>query len=76
MLKMLKRVTRVGVHGPCTQIKCLFEALVFGTYKRNILTYSHMRLQLYQSHSTKVIGLKFGKTSIHWVSVGILEILK
>ena len=26
-------VTRVGIYGPHTQIKCLLKALIFGTYK-------------------------------------------
>ena len=58
------------------QVKCLFKALIFGTCKKNILIYSHMRFQRYQSHSMTAIGLKSGKKSINWVSVGILETLK
>ena len=57
------------------QVKCLFKALIFGTCKKNILIYSHMRFQLYQSHSRIAIGLKSGKKSINWISVGILETL-
>ena len=26
-------VTRVGIYGPQTQVKCLLKALIFGTYK-------------------------------------------
>ena len=48
--------------GPHIQVTCLFKALVFA--------------QLYQSHSLTAIGLKSGKTSITWVSVGISDTLK
>ena len=44
--------------------------------KRNILMYSQMRFQLYQVHILTVIGLKSGKKSINWVSVGILQTLR
>ena len=30
-------LTRVGIYGPHTQVKCLLKALIFGTYKDNIL---------------------------------------
>ena len=73
---VLKRVTQVGVYGPATQVKCLFYALIFYTCKKNILIYSQMRFQLSQSHSLTAKGLKSGKKSRNWVSVGILEILK
>ena len=39
--------------------------------KKNILIYSQMRFQLYQAHIMTVIGLKSGKKSINWGSVGI-----
>ena len=58
------------------QVKYLFKALIFDRLKKNILIYSHVRFQLYQSHSMTAIGLKSGKKSINWVSVGILETLK
>ena len=61
--KCLKTVARVGVNGPHTQFKCLLEALIFGTCKKNIIMYSQMRFQLYQSHSLTVMGLKTGKKS-------------
>ena len=47
----------MGVNGPHTQFKCLLEALIFGTCKKNIIMYSQMRFQLYQSHSLTVMGL-------------------
>ena len=53
----------MGVKGPHTQVKCLLEALIFGTCKKNIIMYSQMRFQLYQSHSLTVTGLKIGKKS-------------
>ena len=61
--KYLKTVTRVGVNGPHTQFKCLLEALIFGTCKKNIIMYSQMRFQLNQAHSLTVMGLKTGKKS-------------
>ena len=63
----------MGVYGPHTQVRCLFKALIFGTCNKNILIYSQMRFQLYLLHSLTAIGLKSGKESINWVSVGILE---
>ena len=77
MTKMLKNVaTWVGVYCPRTQIKCLFKGLVFGTCKKNILIYSQMKFQLYQSHSMTTIGLKSRKKSINSVSVVIKVTLK
>ena len=49
--KCLKMVTRVGIYGPHTQVKCLLKALIFSTYKNNILISSQIRFELYQSHS-------------------------
>ena len=72
-MKMSKKVTRVGVYAPHTQVKCLLKALIFGTCKKNIIIYCQMRFQLYQSHSLTVTGLKSGKMSKYWVSVGLLE---
>ena len=63
----------MGVYGPHTQIKCLLKAFNFGTCKKNIIIYSQMGFQLYQSHSLTVTGLKSGKKSKYWVSVGLLE---
>ena len=60
----------VGVKGPHTQVKCPLEALIFGTCKKNIIMYSQMRFQLYQSHSLTVTGLKIGKKSKYWVFMG------
>ena len=60
----------MGVYGPHTQVKRLLEALIFGTCKKNIIMYSQMRFQLYQSHSLTVTGLKNGKKSKYWVSMG------
>ena len=60
----------MGVKGPHTQVKCLLEALIFGTCKKNIIMYSQMRFQLYQSHSLTVTGLKIGKKSKYWVFMG------
>ena len=64
------------VYGPHTQVKCLFKALIFLTCKENIMIYSHMRFQLYQSHRLTTIGLQSGTKSINWVSVGNLETLR
>ena len=58
--------------GPHTQVRCLFKAFISGTFNKNVLIYSQMRFQLHQSHSLTAIGLKSGKKSIKWVSVGIL----
>ena len=38
--------------------------------------YSQMRFQLSQSHTLTAKGLKSGKKSINWVSLGILETLR
>ena len=54
-------VTRVGIYGPHTQVKCLLKALIFGTYKNNILISSQIGFELYQSHSLTVTGLKSSK---------------
>ena len=51
-------VTRVGIYGPHTQVKCLLKALIFGTYINNILISSQIGFELYQSHSLTVTGLK------------------
>ena len=56
-------VTRVGIYGPHTQVKCLLKALIFGTYKNNILISSQIGFELYQSHSLTVTGLKSSKKS-------------
>ena len=63
----------MGVYGSHTQVKCVFKAFVFGTKKKNIKMYCQMGFQLYQSHSLTVTGLKSGKKSKYWVSVGLLE---
>ena len=55
-------VTRVGIYGPHTQVKCLLKALIFGTYKNNILISSQIGFELYQSHSLTVTGLKVAKS--------------
>ena len=54
-------VTRVGIYGPHTQVKSLLKALIFGTYKNNILISSQIGFELYQSHSLTVTGLKSSK---------------
>ena len=59
----------MGVYGPHTQFKCLLEAMIFGTCKKNIIMYSQMRFQPYQSHSLTVTGLKGGKKSKYWVLI-------
>ena len=70
---MSKKVTWASVSGPHTQVKCLLKALIFGTCK-DIIMYYQMGFQLHQSHSLTVTGLKGGKKSKYWVSVGLLEI--
>ena len=71
---MSKKVTWVSVYGPHTQVKCLLKALIFGTCRKDIIMHSQMGFQLHQSHSLTVTGLKGGKKSKYWVSVGLLEI--
>ena len=71
---MSKKVTWASVYGPHTQVKCLLKALIFGTYEKDIIMHSQMGFQLKQSHSLTVTGLKGGKKSKYWVSVGLLEI--
>ena len=66
----------MGIYGPYTQVKHLFKALIFLTCEQNIIIYSHMRFQLYQSHRLTVIGLESGKMSINWVSMGTLRDFK
>ena len=64
-----KRVTWVGIYGPQTQVKYLFKALIFGICKKNILIYSWIRFQLYQSDSLTAIELKVAenpKTGCLW----------
>ena len=65
----------MGVYGPHTQVQCLLKAFIYGTCKKNIIIYSQMGFQLYQSHSLTVMGLKSGKKSKYWASVGLLEAL-
>ena len=72
---MSKKVTWASVYGPHTQVKCLLKALIFGTCRKDIIMHSQMGFQLHQSHSLTVTGLKSGKKSKYWVSVGLLEIL-
>ena len=71
--KCLKMVTRVGIYGPHTQVKCLLKALIFGTYINNILISSQIGFELYQSHSLTVTGLKSSKKSKYWVFGSLLE---
>ena len=71
---MSKKVTWASVYGPHTQVKCLLKALIFGTCEKGIIMHSQMGFQLNQSHSLTVTGLKGGKKSKYWVSVGLLEI--
>ena len=56
------------------QVKCLLKALIFGVCEKDIIMHSQMGFQLNQSHSLTVTGLKGGKKSKYWVSVGLLEI--
>ena len=72
---MSKKVTWASVYGPHTQVICLLKALIFGTCEKDIIMHSQMGFQLNQSHSLTVTGLKGGKKSKYWVSVGLLEIL-
>ena len=71
---MSKKVTWASVYGPHTQVKCLLKALIFGTCEKDIIMHFQMGFQLNQSHSLTVTGLKGGKKSKYWVSVGLLEI--
>ena len=61
------------IHGPHIHVKCLLISLGFWHMQNE---HSHMRFQLYEAHIMSVIGLKSGKNSINWVSVGILETLR
>ena len=61
---MSKKVTRASVYDPHTQVKGLLKALIFGTCKTNMIIYSQMRFQLYQSLSLIDTGLKSGKNPI------------
>ena len=65
-----KKVTWMGGYGPHTQDKCTFKTLISGTCKR---IYFQMRFQLYLLQSLTATGLKNGKKSRYWASVGILE---
>ena len=58
----------MDVYGPHTQVICLLKAFIFSTCKKNIIMYSQMGFQLYQSNSLRVTGLKSGKKSKYWVS--------
>ena len=71
--KCLNMITRVGIYGPHTQVKCLVKALIFGTYKNNILISSQIGFELYQSHSLTVTGFKSSKNSKYWVFGSLLE---
>ena len=73
---MSKKVThKLGVNGPHIQVKCLFKALIFGTFRKNIYIYSHMRFNLYILHSLTAIGLKSSKSPL-FGSLGISETLR
>ena len=74
-IKCEKKLNWMSVYGPHKQIKCLFKALLFRAYKRNVLIYYQTRFHLYQSHNLTATGLKSGKNYIKRVSVGILETL-
>ena len=65
---VLRLIHRLDVY-----LKPLFLAHVKRIYINILLIYSQMKFQLYQSHSLTAIGLKSGKKSIKWVSVGSLE---
>ena len=49
-------------YGPHKQVKHLFKAFLFLTHKKNIIIYSQMIFQLYQSHHLTAIGLQSGKS--------------
>ena len=66
----------MGVYGLYTQVKRLFKASIFLECKQNIIVYSQMRFQLYQSHRLTAIGLQSGIQSINWISVGTFETLR
>ena len=70
-----KEMECCSTNGKHTQVKCLLKALIFSTCEKDIIMHSHMGFQLNQSHSLTVTGLKGGKKSKYWVSVGLLEIL-
>ena len=72
--KNVKKDTWASVYGAHTQVKCLLKTLIFGICKKDIIMHSQMGFQLHQSHSLTVTGLKGGKKSKYWVSVGLLEI--
>ena len=72
--KNVKKGHLGDVYDPHTQVKCLLKALIFGTCRKDIIMHSQMGFQLHQSHSLTVTGLKGGKKSKYWVSVGLLEI--
>ena len=61
-MKNVKKITWVGAYGPHTHDKSLPIALIFGTCIKNLLIYSQMRFQLYQSHSLTAKGLKLAKS--------------
>ena len=71
---MSKKVTWASVYDPHTQVKCLLKALIFGTCEKDIIMHSQVGFQLNQSHSLTVTGLKGGKKSKYWVSVGLLDV--
>ena len=64
------------IHGPHIHVKCLLISLGFWHMQKMNILYSQMRFQLYRAHIMSVIGLKSGKKSINWVSVGVLETLR
>ena len=73
--KCQKRIRPVGVYGTQTEVNVYLNALIFLRCEKNISIYSQMGFQFYQSHRVTAMGLKSGKKSINWVSVGILETL-
>ena len=52
----------MDVCGPHTQVKFLLKAQICGTYKKDILIYSHMIFHLYERHSLKATVLESGKS--------------
>ena len=52
-MKLCQNVTKAGVYGPYTLVKCLLKTLIFGSCKKDVL-------------SLTVMGLTGGKKPINW----------
>ena len=68
MTKYVKNVGKVplmqGVYGPKTPVTCQPKALIFGTYKNNILIFSQMKPAYSTGHLTVTADLPI-KKEIH-----------